>query len=76
MVEPMQEDSDDERRPPPKLSKEEFERWHAVEKAEQNAALTAKLAQREADLAAGKIPIDEMTGKELAKYHPEVFQGY
>ncbi|KAG7672479.1 hypothetical protein Ndes2526B_g09002 [Nannochloris sp. 'desiccata'] len=76
MVEPMQEDSDDERRPPPKLTKEEFEQWQVGQQQQQAAALEAQIAQREADLAAGHIPIDEMTGKELARYHPEVFQGY
>jgi hypothetical protein len=72
----MQEDTEDEMRPPPKLTKEEFQKWQAAHEAAQTAALEAKLAQREADVAAGKIPIDEMTGKELAKHHPEVFQGY
>ena len=76
MVEPMEEEYEAERRPPPKLSKEEFEKWQAEHTAEQAAALEAQIQQREADLAAGRIPIDEMTGKELANYHPEVFQGY
>jgi hypothetical protein len=76
MVEPMQEDSHDERRPPPKLTKEEFKQWQAGQQQEHAAVLEAQRAHREADLAAGHIPIDEMTGKELAKHHPEVFQGY
>jgi len=72
----MQTDSDDEKGPPPKLTKEEFKLWQAAQQQEQAAALEAQIAQREADLAAGYIPIDEMTGKELAEHHPEVFQGY
>ena len=73
MVQPMGEDEP----AAPKLSREEFEVW----KASQEAAtiLVAKreaAAQREADLKAGKIPLDEMTGRELAEYNPEVFDGY
>jgi hypothetical protein len=76
MVEPMQEDIEDERRPPPKLTAEDFKHWQTEQSKAAAVIAEEKLAQREADLAAGRIPIEDMTGKELAKYHPEVFQGY
>lgn len=71
MVQPMDEEDS-----PPKLSKDQFENWKAAQDAEKDAALAAAAAQRQADLLAGKIPLEEMTGRELAEHHPEVFQGY
>ena len=64
--------------PPPskKMTKDDFEQWKLNQDAEQKAAAAAQLAQREADLAAGRIPAEEMTGRELAEHHPEVFDGY
>ena len=60
----------------PTLTKDQFENWKAAQDAEKDAAVAAEAAQRQADLLSGKIPIEEMTGKELAEYHPELFRGY
>ena len=72
MVQPME----DEPAPGPKLTPEEFAAWQTAEKAERQADAQAAAAQRQADLTAGKIPLDEMTGRELADHRPEVFRGY
>jgi hypothetical protein len=70
MVQPMEEVT------LPKMTKDQFEQWKAAQEGERKAAEAAQIAQRRADLAEGRIPLDEMTGRELAEYHPEVFQGY
>lgn len=72
MVQPMDKNA----APGPKLTPAEFAAWQAAEKAERQADAEAAAAQRQADVAAGNVPLDDMTGKELAEHHPEVFKGY
>ena len=61
---------------PPKLTAAEFKQWHEEQEKERRAAEAEAIAQRRADLLANKIPVEEMTGKELHEFHPELFDGY
>ena len=60
----------------PRLSEEEFRRWRQESGEARRAAEAAAAAQRRADLDAGRVPVDDMTGKELHEFHPELFEGY
>lgn len=53
-----------------KLTAEEFKAFIDRKHAEDAAKAAQALAEREAAINAGTIPIDDMTGKELAEHHP------
>lgn len=62
---------------PSQLTEEEFRRWKAAHLDEQGKSdAVDQEAQRRADIAAGIVSIEEMTGRELAEHHPELFDGY
>lgn len=59
------------------LTEHEFRQWKVAQMHEQGKpGVMEQEAQRRADVAAGHIPIEELTGRELAEHHPEVFEGY
>lgn len=60
----------------PKLTAEQFRRWKAEKEVTQRLAAQEAEAKRREDILAGRIPLEELTGKELAEHHPEVFEGY
>jgi hypothetical protein len=62
--------------PPHALTAEEWARWKAEQAAQRELQQEASRVQRAADLASGRVPVDEMTGKELHQYHPELFENY
>ena len=60
-------------RPGPHLSAEQFAAWKASKQAHR-AFQTPE--ERERDIREGRVPVEQMTGRELAKHCPEVFDGY
>lgn len=59
----------------PKLTPAEFQAWLQGKGAAQEQAAAA-VAEREAAIQAGSIPVEQLTGRELYAHHPEVFDGY
>jgi len=60
----------------PKLTQAEFQQWKQQQDELKLAATAAAADQRRRDLEAGRIPVEEMTGKELHEFHPELFEGF
>jgi hypothetical protein len=60
----------------PRLSLEQFAQWKALREQEKQQEVKRLAEQRVVDIKSGRIPLDELTGRELAEHHPEVFQGY
>eukprot|EP00192_Tetraselmis_astigmatica_P023080 CAMPEP_0117674530 /NCGR_PEP_ID=MMETSP0804-20121206/15093_1 /TAXON_ID=1074897 /ORGANISM="Tetraselmis astigmatica, Strain CCMP880" /LENGTH=75 /DNA_ID=CAMNT_0005483417 /DNA_START=38 /DNA_END=265 /DNA_ORIENTATION=- len=58
------------------LTAEQFQLWK--EQRDQQAAQERRqrAAQRTADIHAGTVPLDDLTGKELFDHHPELFSSY
>ena len=53
-----------------------YNRWKEERQQQQAAAAAAAVEQRRRDILTGRIPIEQLTGRELAEFHPEVFEGY
>lgn len=55
---------------PTHLTEREFKEWLANKQDALAAKAEEQAAKREADIVAGRIPIEQLTGKELADHHP------
>lgn len=59
----------------PKLTPAEFQAWLQSKGAAPEQAAAAA-AEREAAIKAGRVPLEQLTGRELHAHHPEVFEGF
>ena len=53
-----------------RLTAEQLKEYLAARQAALKEAESRRKAEREANIAAGRITMEEMTGKELAEHHP------
>ncbi|KAL6771551.1 hypothetical protein ACKKBG_A26835 [Auxenochlorella protothecoides x Auxenochlorella symbiontica] len=62
--------------PPPQLTAEEYREWRQTRDAERAARVAQHAVDREAGILSGSIPPEQLTGRELARHYPELFDGY
>ena len=59
-----------------KITAAEFAKWKEKREKEAFQAREAAAAQRREAIKAGRVGIEQLTGRELFEYHPELFEGY
>lgn len=58
------------------MNAEAFQRYLQGRGAVTAETLAAAAAARAAAIKEGRVPLEQLTGRELHEHHPEVFQGY
>lgn len=60
----------------PKLTPEQLRGWLRRQGAETAESLAAAAAARQQAIREGRVPLEQLTGRELHEHHPEVFDGF
>jgi hypothetical protein len=73
---PLQQQTEQQPQQPQSMTPEQFQQWQQGKACVGAAAAEQAAADRLQAIREGRVPLEQLTGKELHQHHPEVFEGY